>query len=160
MTISRITVTGILLTVIGLISPQLFGTARAKENESLRSSIVQPSMTITHSEEAPDPQAERAIIVQRDPFIADEDSQTRAPAAMSGISIDTGTRFSIAPSHSHDGLIGIVMGEHPYALANVSGKTRILGIGDMFDRHKIARITFQGITLDDRSNARIPLLDQ
>ena len=64
------------------------------------------------------------------------------------------------PQTPRDGITGIVVGEHPYALVNMDGKTRVLSIGDAFQGRRIVRISLQGVTFDDRSTARIPLLDQ
>jgi hypothetical protein len=176
-----LTAAGSLLVVAGLLLPAAFGAAGAQAPAPLPTP-ASPAAQAMQPPAAPaaalyDDAAPTAVVVQRDPFVSDdagvsvqgEQGDTAVMSQTQMISLPPGMRFVSVPNASaadrapetpRDGLSGIVVGDHPYALFNVSGKTRVLAAGDMFQGRKIVRISLQGVTFDDRSNARIPLLDQ
>jgi hypothetical protein len=169
-----LTALGALLVIAGLLLPAAFGAAGAQDPQAAPTPAAAPLQTTQSApiDDAPPP----TVAVQRDPFVADDAnaappdeqsamilSQTQMmslPSGMRFISMPNMGQAARMPQAPRDGITGIVVGEHPYALVNADGKTRVLSIGDTFQGHRIARISLQGVTFDDHSTARIPLLDQ
>lgn len=160
-----LTATGMLLGIAGLLLPAAFGSAPAQtpapQATIMQLPAVPPSATDQQTQDTPIPAVDR-----RDPFIPDA---TSAPVEIQTDTVVTSQRFiavpatligNSAPEPKHDDFTGIIVGEHPYALVNMGGKTRLLSIGDTFQGRKITTITMRGVALDDHSIAHIPLMDQ
>jgi hypothetical protein len=170
-----LTATGMLFGIAGLLLPAAFGSAPA-QTPMPKATLMQPPPVATL---APDQQTQDGptpVVEHRDPFVPDATSapieiQTNTPVTpepQTGIlphearfiSASATPATGSAREPEHGDLTGIVIGDHPYALVTIDGKTRLLSVGDKFQGRKITTITMQGVALDDHSTAHIPLLDQ
>jgi hypothetical protein len=162
-----------LLLVAGLLAPTTFRAAGAQAPD-----IPANAPTPFASSASNDNQSAPIVVPpQRDPFVPDAalaseasrqttldaTTQQAQPMLLATMPLQSSPQQSPRPQTTQprpDGIRGVIVGEHPYALVDVGGKTRLLAVGDTFQGRKITRIALSGVAFDDRSIARIPLLDQ